>query len=227
MTAKHRSLNIKGPVIPDGPADPWKKPTGWFDWPKPYALQWGRWSVWNDEFKQTYPIRYFAYETVPDFFGAIQSRWEHKIKWPLLHRFHPKHQYNIIKPKLKPGYYDPDILIIESCFGMLIDLVDHHKKENIVNWEGMEHTDNAWKEMNELYDWWKNIRPTREDDLDRDHPYPDLEFREILDERYENDPAMIEWCNVSDIRRTIEEKWEQEDEDMLIRLMKIRRFLYY
>lgn len=41
------------------------------------------------------------------------------IKWWLLHRFHPRHRYNVVRTGLTPGYYDVDILIQTSIITLL------------------------------------------------------------------------------------------------------------
>jgi hypothetical protein len=64
----------------------------------------------------------------------------------------------------------------------------------------------AAKEQLELYTWWKNVRPARVDPYDTSK---DLE----RPERWDQINAM-------------EEQYEKEDEEMLIRLIKIRRSLW-
>jgi len=41
-----------------------------------------------------------------------------RLKWWFLHRFHPNHQYHIIRTGLKPGYHDPDKRITSAIFGI-------------------------------------------------------------------------------------------------------------
>lgn len=85
---------------------------------------------------------------------------------------------------------------------------------------------NAAKEIIELYNWWKNVRPSRPD------PYEVsglaahyAETKQLLSFNYSPEQRekylkMLQTCN------TIEQQYEQEDEEMLIRLIKIRRHLW-
>lgn len=65
----------------------------------------------------------------------------------------------------------------------------------------------AAKEQLELYNWWKNVRPQRPD------PYEHIDEDEAKRERWER-------------VHQIEEQYDKEDEEMLIRLIKIRRSLW-
>ena len=48
----------------------------------------------------------------------------------------------------------------------------------------------------------------------------------ILSNKYNYTPEYKEWIRISKIRIKCEDKFEQEDETNLIRLMKIRMFLW-
>lgn len=43
------------------------------------------------------------------------------IYWWIMHRFHPKHRYNIIKLPLKLSYYDWNIRIIYATFELFCE----------------------------------------------------------------------------------------------------------
>jgi hypothetical protein len=84
------------------------------------------------------------------------------------------------------------------------------------------------KEVWELYHWWKHIRPTRPDPHDasgwsewcESKPFSDL----LDDEKTPEEQTKVR--NMINRSREIEEKYSQEDEDMLIRLIKIRESLW-
>jgi hypothetical protein len=89
----------------------------------------------------------------------------------------------------------------------------------------------AAREILELYHWWKEIRPQRPDPHDaggwtaycddrRARGQNILDFRPTDDEDQRRSRAAL------DLTSSIEEGYEQEDEDMLIRLVKIRRSLW-
>ena len=88
------------------------------------------------------------------------------------------------------------------------------------------------KEVLELYDWWKNTHPTRID------PHDASGWSEICDRRREGeDDDYIMWGDRTDEERAestaalnrcteIEQQYEDEDTEMLIRLIKIRKSLW-
>lgn len=89
----------------------------------------------------------------------------------------------------------------------------------------------AAKEILELYTWWKEIRPARPDPYDvsgwsdicdrRRKKYPDEIFPEetTKDEKKETKKAL-------DLLHKIEKQYEDEDEAMMIRLIKVRQSLW-
>lgn len=91
----------------------------------------------------------------------------------------------------------------------------------------------AAKEQFELYHWWKNVRPNRPDPHD-ESGYSEY-FRK-LEEKHGGDflaslddqtPELVEESRICSKRcHEIEEEYEREDEEMLIRLIKIRRSLW-
>ncbi len=88
------------------------------------------------------------------------------------------------------------------------------------------------KEQFELYNWWKNVRPKRPDPMDAsgytayfDKRSDDSDdFFSFLNHKSEEDQLEQRAC--SDLCEKIEADYEREDEEMLIRLIKIRRSLW-
>lgn len=80
-----------------------------------------------------------------------------------------------------------------------------------------------------LYDWWTNIRPNRKDiDFNRQNEIDEVDIEEILSGKFKNDnPELYKdyFENISDNHK-LDEKWHEEDTEMLIRLIKIRRTLW-
>ncbi len=88
------------------------------------------------------------------------------------------------------------------------------------------------KEALELYNWWKNIRPNRPD------PYDVSGWSIICDKRRERNNGEFWWSEdetkeeredsnkALKISNKLEEEYEDEDEKMLIKLIKIRRSLW-
>lgn len=85
------------------------------------------------------------------------------------------------------------------------------------------------QELLVLYNWWKNVRPTRPD------PHSESGWSKIYEEHSKNGsffrskktPEEREKINESlDLLHEIEERYENEDTEMLIRLIKIRQGMW-
>ena len=191
---------------------------------KPIALPWGGWEKFDNEQKAKYPIRFFLFDKIPEELGHIAYRWRNRV-WAFKHRFIPKHKYHIIRTSLKPGYWDPDTQILHAVMDTVKQFVDITKDS--VNWESEDAHAHAWAELQAVYDWWVNKYPNREDELPK---LPDVDFGKIIGEHSEEhseDPDVKEWKRVSEIHNQMEAEWVKEEEEMLIRVMKVRRFLWY
>jgi hypothetical protein len=94
----------------------------------------------------------------------------------------------------------------------------------------------AAKEQKELYIWWKDIRPNRIDPIDikGENGYSWSDYCRLIRQRYPedfwHDEKTEEEEKISSstlkISREYEEKYDKEDEEMLIRLIKIRQTLW-
>lgn len=84
----------------------------------------------------------------------------------------------------------------------------------------------AAKEIIALYTWWKNIRPTRPDASDESgwaeycKQRSDLFFEDQTEDDRKHTRQLLNTLH------DLEEQYEQEDEEMMIRLIKIRRALW-
>ena len=86
-------------------------------------------------------------------------------------------------------------------------------------------------ELMVLYDWWKNIRPNRPD------PYKASGWSDLCAKRRETgldffdmesstDEENIATQNILDVCNKIEREYDEEDTDMMIRLVRIRRSMW-
>jgi len=100
-------------------------------------------------------------------------------------------------------------------------------------WYGSKEQAKNAREQYELYDWWTNIRPTRVDPMDT----PEHEaYWKLRDEIYgkecffcadKDTPELKELQKASyALSDCLEKKYTEEDEEMLIRLIKIRGSLW-
>jgi hypothetical protein len=157
--------------------------------------------------------------------------------WWVQHRTFKR--FHVIKIRtLKPGYYDVDDRMLHGCFQLLVDYVEKEKPFENTDWKWSQEVVDVAKEIRALYQWWKEVRPARKDPLrelkDEERPkafecysrqtdgslvYGDKE-RQLEDTRYPKyKPALEE-------HRRLELSWDDEDREMLIRLMKIRLHLW-
>lgn len=204
---------------------------------KPFALEWDQWDEWYKNAKDKHPYRYWIAEKLlrklQDFVNLPMDIY-HTIEIYIRNRFISKVHY--LRTDLTPGeYYDLDTRILHALFTELTDLVEveyasmqRYNKENInyvfkkgrcalagldyLNWAGQLKYDKLTPQAEsalttlELYNWWKN-RDNR--------PDPHTMFTKEKDgPRY--------YLKIDDM----EQKYENEDTDMLIKLIKIRGSLW-
>lgn len=157
-------------------------------------------------------LRLKIYQIITTYFRPL-----HNVYWKLQHRFNPKHRYHIVNTKLPPGFHEVETLMFYAMFQLFAGFMEHQLKNPHVVWqydksvfedwmieddpEGVEKEiesrNKTWKEMNDLYTWWTVTYPKLEKDFDE---------------------------NVFTIEK--EEEFEKEVEEMMIRLVKIRRSLW-
>lgn len=194
----------------------------------PMALPLGGWEKWRDKMAEKYPVRYFFFYTIPnsvgDFFRYNIVRPLHDAKWALMHRFYPKHQYHILKPRsLKPGYYDSDTRILHACMDELSEFVEWNKRNDWIDWSGDDKHKRAYSEMKAIYKWWNKDRATMEEKSG--------EMLRRWHDAYNKDGGFDgkrtkKTKKLSDEHHRLEDLIVSTDEEMLIRLMKIRRFMW-
>lgn len=223
--------NLDNPPVYTG----WRKwIDDWFIIAKPWdAYSIKGWKIFEKEQKEKYPIRWFIQDTIPDW-------WRCNIWWPVSRffydgiywgiRYRTINRNHVIKPSsLKPGYHDTRKQILHTNFHLLVDFVEYESQFGHVNWKGSKEHAIAWYEMNSLYQWWVYERPYREEKLPDLHVDVPEEWGTMwqFDEDYENTDKYRKWREICDQYYTAEEQFEQDDQDNLIRLMKIRQYMWH
>lgn len=202
----------------------------------PFALSMDGWEQWEKDNKEKYPTKWFILKTVPDFINIyiiwpLDNFFIKKLYWGFKYRYIKKYQYNIIRPdSLKPGYYDECDLLLHSSFHILKTFVESELNEPTIEWESDEGHSNAWKEARSLYHWWIIDYTNRYDKLDDRLSYPEgpdgSSDNWILLDKYIDTPEYQEFMTICSIRTNLEKSYAEEDEANLIRLMKIRTYLW-
>lgn len=230
---------------------------------KPSGATWVEWGQWRLATKTAHPIGWFFTETLPVIFSEI-TRPIWKIQYWAKYNIFDKR--NIVKTKLKSGYWDARERILFANFSILVDFVEIDKASrnhefldsHVKNWRwfhvfrrripqaGIDYL--LWettlddpslgsltssplqaqkaREVLELYYWWKIQRPNRLD------PH--------------ESSGWSRWCNIQDTNGNnvlnfntssfeqhllaksmhIEDYYDREDDENLIRLMNIRQGLW-
>jgi hypothetical protein len=202
--------------------------------PYPVALPADEWTTWHTNMKQERQIRYWICETFIDewiddkIFGKINE----KI-WKFKHTYIKKYQYNVVRPStLKPGYYDEDILMIHTMFHLLVSWVD----QQVNDWGDLDNIPKEdprfkyIKEIKDLYKWWTEIYPNREDTLPE---YPSLppgkdriSVMEMMGDDFKKSEYGIAIKKYNEIWVTKEKEWALENTENMVRLVKLSHRLY-
>ena len=209
---------------------------------KPYALPWEEWDIWKKEQQEKRSFRYWLSDTFLDNMQDVvyfPSDVYYQIKYYIKNRWIDKTHY--LKTGLKVGqWHDLDTRIIYGIFNELVDYVEielaHLSKWNkdkkykfkngrcveaaydYFNWaeklkDSPTQSENA-KVIREIYEWWTITRPNRPD------PYVDD------DDGIFSRPLLEEQKQAIKINHDIEESYDNEDSEMLIKLIKIRKGLW-
>jgi hypothetical protein len=185
--------------------------------------------------------RFFGY------FGAIRREIRHWIGIKQIYDLHywlmyrTYRKFHIVKMDLKPGYHDIDQRLVHANFCLLAEFVEKEKPFDVIDWDSDDGHKNAAKEIKELYDWWKNVYPKYDENdplFKSDVHAPERESKVYkVDE--DGDPILYTWekkvkdeaaeaafSKVCMESHEYEMKCNKEIEDNLIRLAKIRNYLW-
>ena len=185
-------------------------------------------------------------------YGKNDTAWWHKViivpiwrvgkkindfLWQFKYRFVKAHRYNIIETDLEPGYYDIDTVMLHGMFALLTRYVDH-EHDGVVDLErwgeelcfksdGMSaHSSHLQGEKEleavALYRWWHEVRPA-------DHKRCEELLHILYGKRSllkATEPFDTEKVKLYDEFRALEAKIEDEETEMLHRLIDIRGGLW-
>jgi hypothetical protein len=133
---------------------------------------------------------------------------------------------------LKKGWQDRDEIVLHAVFQILVDFVEQEKPDEIVDWNADDTYKQAWREICELYKWWKTKRPARKSPLDDKRlKVPPIIFEDIpgTDHKKMVAPDKKKYAAYY---KALEKHWQQEkewhdqDQQNLHRLIEIRPYLW-
>jgi hypothetical protein len=133
---------------------------------------------------------------------------------------------------LEKGWLDRDEVLLHAAFQILVDFVRGERPEEVIDWSADKAHQRAWKEIKSLYRWWTETRPARRSPLDdekiarpprRSVKIPGTELTRVLtpDRR-----KYADYYRALRKHSQLEEKWYEEDQRNLHRLIEIRSYLW-
>jgi hypothetical protein len=174
-------------------------------------------------------------QEISNFFRKLKD-----LEYWFMYRLHPSHKYHIIKTGLKPSYYDIDHIMLYGNMVLLCRYVEDEcygevKLAEEVEWRKKEHEGNAFtnstQEALDIYRWWKYEYQKNWDIYDKH--LSETFSGEMKSEKGEDGLSRIVDFGVNkDAEWTPEQLHNYEaslletEEQMLIRLIKIRRCLW-
>jgi len=190
------------------------------------------WEDWDAKMRQEYPVRYFFAETLPFWFkNQIQRRIKDTIYFIKCHVL-PSHRYHMLdlrQPKKKGeysyrwGWLDSDSKIVYALFNILNtfvrdELPDMHcpSEEEVQANPYLLSQRNNYLEIKAIHYWW-NVERVRQSQAH------DEMLTKWAEAKRTNDPNEHQlWGDL----QKIEAEAEAKEEEMIIRLIKIRRSLW-
>jgi hypothetical protein len=125
-------------------------------------------------------------------------------------------------------WYDRDTILLHAAFQILADFMEGERPGEIINWESDPLHSNAWRELTQLYRWWKEERPNRRNPLD-DVPHPPEEEYVFTEDRQLIFPDREKYPEYYEAMRQstdLEAEWLEEDQRQLHRLIDVRPFMW-
>ena len=120
------------------------------------------------------------------------------------------------------GWYDSDSQILQANFLILKNYVEHEKPFDLIDWDWCDDSRVVAQEIKDLYAWWTVGRAKKHKNLNRE--WQKVERNEYIP--VEGGGFQIKVDPRAKELMEIEAKLEEEDTEMLIRLIKIRRSLW-
>jgi hypothetical protein len=137
--------------------------------------------------------------------------------------------YQLKIKELKGNWHDKDEILIHASFQLLVEFIEKEKPAKVVDWSYNAEHKKAWKEMNDLYAWWKKKRPLR------DRKYKKIALPKMTEKKNAKGSVMQvpvdkvaykKFIVVAKKWATDENKWLKEDQKNLHRLIDIRPYMW-
>ncbi len=174
-------------------------------------------------------IRYFLKY---DIYRYRPFSWLSDIKYWFLYRTTKRFNIVNMKSTLKPAYYDIDTRMVHANFTLLSEYVE--KEMDTVCWDSDPGHIHVKKEIDELYFWWKNVFPKYHDndplfakDVECTSKFVKIEGSEYSQLQDVGTKEQVDkWKKACEDSNQYEIKMNMEIEENLIRLIRIRSWLW-
>ena len=133
---------------------------------------------------------------------------------------------------LKVGWHDKDEVMLHAAFQLLVDFIEQEQPDKYIDWSHDTNHRQAWKEIRSLYRWWTTTRPSRRTPLDdKKIVRPPLRFEKIAGTTFSrlltpDKKKYAAYYQALHQHTCLEQKWREEDQRNLHRLVEIREFLW-
>jgi len=138
-------------------------------------------------------------------------------------------RYDLIRTGLpKTSWCDKDYLMLYGMMSLLVDYVEKEECFENLDWDCTPDHKNAANEIKEIYDWWKNYK-IREEQISSQLDTWHDEFSKRSGDgigKFNNSKASDKEDIESEKLHKMEADLFKEEDEMLIRLIKIRHYLW-
>lgn len=179
------------------------------------------WDDWKRDTRRDYPFRYWLTHTFPQFFWPMQRIVKDTWYWVQCHTL-PSYRFHMLDLRnpgpgidYTHGWLDRDTVMLYAAFTCLRQFVEREEPEDPAVWSTDDGTD--WSEHKKrhdevmaLYDWW--MRGRLEDIVAEDRAF----------DVYDADKSEDTFKAWTDARQLVEDR----EQEMLIRLVKVRRYMW-
>lgn len=185
------------------------------------------WEDWEEKVKKMYPVRYWLIE---ELWPWIRVKWRIHVtdRWYwLVSHVVPSRRYHMLdlrQPKgYRYGWLDSDSQMTYALFNILNNFVEHEmgdwycpSEEEIEANPGLLRQRNHWLETKAIHHWW-NVERLRQQEKH------DKLLHDWSEARKANSHNVQQlWDDLKKAEKALEDK----EEEMLLRLVKIRRSLW-
>ncbi len=122
--------------------------------------------------------------------------------------------------------------MLHAAFQLLADFVEEETPDKRIDWSHNAVHRRAWKEICDLYQWWKKKRPARRSPLDNKKiANPPVRFEKIAGTKFHrlatpDKKNYAAYYHALKQHERLKQQWQNDDQRNLHRLINIREHLW-